>query len=56
MAWAAVGAVVGLALVVLPRLGEYEGGDAVVVLGPVAAVVGAGVGLLVRWVVRRGRG
>jgi len=41
------GALLLFALVVLANAGDYEGGDVVMVLGPLAAVVGGLVGALV---------
>lgn len=45
------GALLLLALLVLANAGAYEGGDAVLVLGPLAAVVGGLVGALVGGVI-----
>ncbi len=45
--YALSGAVLLFGLVVLANAGEYEGGDVLMVLGPLAAVVGGLVGALV---------
>ena len=45
--YAVGGALFMFALVVLANAGDYEGGDAVLVLGPLAALAGGLVGALV---------
>jgi len=45
------GALLLFALVVFANAGDYEGGDVVVLLGPLAAVVGGLVGALVGGVI-----
>lgn len=50
--YAAVGALVMLTVVILKNFGEYEGSDVIVVLGPLAALLGGAVGAAVRIVVR----
>ena len=45
--YAAGGALVMFAVVVLANAGDYEGGDAVLVLGSITALVGGSVGALI---------
>lgn len=45
--YVAVGVLLPFAVVVLANAGEYEGGDVILVLGPLAAVFGGLVGVFV---------
>jgi hypothetical protein len=51
--YAAVGALLSFGVVVARSIGDYEGGDVIVVLGPLAAMLGAGLGAVVGIAVRR---
>ncbi len=51
--FAVAGAVAFLAVLVSQNVGEYEGSDVIVVLGPLAVLVGALLGALVGRLVNR---